>query len=737
MPKAIRNKHIALFVDELPALLARKFSITAIENIFVEGTSFESDLWRLRFSEKNSVPDKEIDFKVLLYDGSMLTDKANNELLQVFKGLIVYNLLPRFNGGQLLVGATLYYKVLRVLHFIDWVLLNGDYFEITKYRLGLISKRKIQEFLLGVSVGRVWETVYGFTARLKEWLVEKSSALGSAEYQLLVTKQPALRQVVPAQDWILDLDLETLLRGRAWLYKYGYYQKKSGRLYFNASKFIKNIYSGTLHGQSISPLLVPELILEDAYYREFEGVPVRRFFELGYSKTVESQYSILISNLAVVNSEICDSGMSADVARARVSDLQILEVPAKYRDSRYRSVPSSVLLSTLRSAIEFYIKFSKDIFDAIKLCIIYPPREFDRLEMDGRVSSNFRNSLIQLSGWTQKSTLGIPFNYELFRNTPGLCELYAVLVGVATYIIGMTMARRQGELISLRSEDCLEPAKNPYLPENSACHYFMVFDLLKSGSSDRREKVRRAAPLIVAKVLWDFKQFKQFLSENNRLRLVGDKQLFQLLNVFSLDFSPLSSTRHNECLDQMCDFFQTATVGEDEGVVKRYYIRQHQLRRFWAQVFFWVRGSDGLETLSLFLGHTDPEMVYRYVMEELPGSMILDAKYERIVDAVRNKDESVKNIHLLLELLHNEFRAKRIYVKTETESILDLQYSARNGLIQTSPGFDEFCAGAQAESIIENLLSARKIDLNPEFISVDMGDGLPRKKINLILRINK
>ncbi|MGU2064695.1 hypothetical protein ACSEVO_24440 [Pseudomonas aeruginosa] len=736
MPKAIRSKHTALFVDELPILLAQKISISPIEDVFIRGTCFDSDVWMLRFSEKSSVPDKEINFNIKLYDGSMLTDKVNCELLLVFKGLLVFSLLPRFNGGQLLVGATLYYKLLRVLHFIDWLLLNGERFEITRYKFGLISKRNIQEFLFGVSVGRVWESVYGFTSKLKEWIVKGSAILDSVEYQRLVKKQPALLQVLPEQDWALDLDLETLLRGRAWLYKSGYYKKKSGRLYFNASKFIKSLYAGTLHGQSIAPLLVPEFVLEDAYFREFEGVPVRKYFELGYSKAVESQYSVLIANVAAVNSEICDSGMSVDISEARVSDLQAMEVPEKCREGRYRSVPSTVLMGVLRSSIEFYIKFSGEIFDAIKSCVISPSREFDRLEVNSRVPSKLGNDLIQLSGWTQRNTLGVPFNYELFRSAPGLCELYAVLVGVATYIIGMTMARRQGELVSLRSEDCLEPAKNPYFPENNACEYFMAFDLLKSGSSDRREKVRRAAPLMVAKVLWDFKQFKHFLIENDRLRLVGNKQLFQILNVFSLDFSPLSSTRHNECLDQMCDFFQTATVVEDGGRLKRYYIRQHQLRRFWAQVFFWMRGSDSLETLSLFLGHTDPEMVYRYVMEELPGSMILDAKHERIVDAVRNKDESVENIYVLLELLYEKFLAQRIYIKTEAEAVLDLQYSVRNELIKIVPDFDEFCSGVQAENIIESLLFAKKIDLNPEFVSVDMGDGIPRKKINLVLRIS-
>ncbi|WP_219094932.1 hypothetical protein [Pseudomonas sp. UMAB-40] len=726
-----------LFIDELPHLLARRFCTSAIDHLFIDGTSYEGLIWKLRFSENSAVPNKVIDFRVLIYNGSLLTSDENIDLLQIFKGLIACQLLPRFNGGQPLVGATLYYKVLRTLSFIDWLLINGLNFEIATSHFALISKRHIQKFLAAVSTMKIWDGAYEYTGKLKEWLLLNVSCLSDVDYANVLSAQPLLGTLIPEEDWALGLKKEELLRARAWLYSAGYYKRKEGRLFFHASSFISKTYAGTLHGHSISPFVIPELVLEDSYSRECLGVSVRRSFEEGFSRVAESKYSDVISMIGVINAEICDSGMSLDVALSKIPDIEFLDFTEKSRDGRYRSVPAPVLLGTLRKAIEFYLKSSNEIFTAIRSCASNAPKQFDRVIMDNRVSLHTFAKSLRLSGWTQKNTLGLPFDYNQFRESPCLCELYNVLVGVSSYVVGMIMARRQGELISLRDDNCLEPNINPYLPSSVGTHYYMVFDLMKSGAGDKRERVRRAIPLIVAKILWDHKEFKRSLKDAKLLRIETDRQLFQVANAFSVSFTALSSTRHNESLDQMHDFLEVDTVTDECGIQRRYYIRQHQLRRFWAQVFFWINGRDGLDTLSMFLGHTDPEMLYRYILEEIPGSMLLDAKHERVMDAIREDDRSVRGLDQLLSILHEKFETMHLHFKTVSDIERDIGYSVNHGLVNTVPTFEDFCSSAKASNIIGNLLAAKTVDIYPEFISFDAGDGMARTRVELCLRVNK
>src|SRR6185437_10835464 len=77
-------------------------------------------------------------------------------------------------------------------------------------------------------------------------------------------------------------------------------------------------------------------------------------------------------------------------------------------------------------------------------------------------------------------------------------------------------------------------------------------------------------------------------------------------------------------LDYFSDYFELP--GEKPGT--RYYIRQHQLRRFFAMVFFWSGSFGGLDTLRYFLGHANLEHVYRYITENTPGAVLRAVKAE-------------------------------------------------------------------------------------------------------------
>lgn len=69
-------------------------------------------------------------------------------------------------------------------------------------------------------------------------------------------------------------------------------------------------------------------------------------------------------------------------------------------------------------------------------------------------------------------------------------------------------------------------------------------------------------------------------------------------------------------IELFADIIQIQTTLEG----KRWYIRSHECRRFFAIAYFWHKNFSGLPALSWFMGHDDIEATMRYVTEEIPGS---------------------------------------------------------------------------------------------------------------------
>jgi hypothetical protein len=74
----------------------------------------------------------------------------------------------------------------------------------------------------------------------------------------------------------------------------------------------------------------------------------------------------------------------------------------------------------------------------------------------------------------------------------------------------------------------------------------------------------------------------------------------------------------NKHLDEFCDYFEIPLNSDG----KRYYIRQHQLRRFFALLFFHSNSFGSLETLQWMLGHTDLRHVWHYITESMEGEVL-------------------------------------------------------------------------------------------------------------------
>lgn len=193
-------------------------------------------------------------------------------------------------------------------------------------------------------------------------------------------------------------------------------------------------------------------------------------------------------------------------------------------------------------------------------------------------------------------------------------------------------------------------------------------------------------------------------------------------------------------MDAFCDYFETEVVQYEKNCVRRYYIRQHQLRRFFAMLFFWSKGFDGLDTLRHFLAHTDTEHLYHYVTEGISGEVLTDIKAKRILDGVGKKD--IENIDKLTSVILEKFGVQSVTFKTYKQVLEDYKEDIVDGFIETFPPFEQIEQQFEQELIcfeqdISRLLLDHTIDLEPEFFTVIDSKGKSITDYKLVLKVRE
>jgi hypothetical protein len=189
----------------------------------------------------------------------------------------------------------------------------------------------------------------------------------------------------------------------------------------------------------------------------------------------------------------------------------------------------------------------------------------------------------------------------------------------------------------------------------------------------------------------------------------------------------------NTHLDLICDYFEIPLVKMNNGELRRQYVRLHQLRRFFALLFFWQKRFQGLEALRWMLGHTDMSHLYHYISSNEVGDILNGVKATVIVQGILNKDgelEKLKSIGELKATLAKKYNTGAVVID-DLESVIDL---ADDDDI-TTPHIDQLKAEANLESNLEELLKTGEISLEPNFFKVTDEDGQVRETFNLAFQV--
>ncbi|PAJ74190.1 hypothetical protein CJF42_11935 [Pseudoalteromonas sp. NBT06-2] len=434
--------------------------------------------------------------------------------------------------------------------------------------------------------------------------------------------------------------------------------------------------------------------------------------------------------------------------------------------SRTQTLHPDVVFKLTRQAFEFVFTYQQDILDACLFALSQgagksvetgsnkerPDKKSDKFILDihqnmsmterghfmkTKVMSTLNEKTLKAMRIQQVLPFAVlaPDKYNAIRNNESLFELYGVLIGSCQYLTGIITARRQDELVSLKSSGNLSPNKNPFDEENEYIEYNMIFKLKKSGSGGKlstNQIIERPITTSIAKIIWRLEAFNDAAISQGVIKgkTLG---LFNNLDAKNCRLTkPLVKTFNNH-LNSICDYFETPLVKMSNGELRRQYVRQHQSRRFFALLFFWQKRFQGLEALRWMLGHTDMSHLYHYISSNEVGDILNGVKATVIVQGVLNKDgelEKLKSIGELKAVLAKKYNAGAVIID-DLESVIDL--SDDDDI--TAPHIDQLKAEANLESNLEELLKTGEIILEPNFFKVTDEDGQVRETFNLAFQV--
>lgn len=594
-------------------------------------SNFLDDVWTIKYSdEKTSV----IDFRVLMGDGLYLTDLKHQSTLNTLKYWIVFHTLDNENERK--SKSIMSEQVFCILTIFDALNILKKETCIEKYGFQALENNHIKYILDLISENNdKYISIYKIKERVINSYIQENKAnfLGT-----------------PSEENIIDWD-------------------RFNSFYKTIS--LKNLYPDTI----LKPVKKPDIknikIAKVRITQEYENI-------LNDEIKIEPRNLLSIRNynkVLISLNKMCQNTNSFKykISLPNSDCLNGIEhFETNFKDKgRFKTVPSDIIFSYIRKAIEFHCEYGNDIvqvYNDFYNKLVAKDYEFNKFKYTEEIENIFNNCLTDKLKKMGVSVLKSPDNkvyngkerFVLLRENKYFYDLIKVYYGCVQIVIGALMARRQSELASLMVGQCID--------ENTAS---VVFKQSKSSHGMFGTKNTLCLPIDKLGIEMIKNIEKLHIKEKN-LPLFS---LPQIKNIFTFKKS-VDNTSYSENIDFFIDYIQGKSVNG-----KRFYIRQHQLRRFFAMCFFWGSGFGSLDTLRWFLGHTNVEHVYHYITESTSGEVLRNVKTQFLTENI----EKYENLSSLIKNRYN----------TERFDLIDTQ---------------------DLESYIEDLLEDEKIIVEPEFI---------------------
>ncbi len=686
------------------------------ENTFIKAdwllSPFESNKWIYNFEFKKN---KKIDWNIELYDGSKLTDDKNHNLLISLKYWLVSstnrNIGPPVSSNKVQASMlTMVRDFNAVIKIIDYLLLNGEKYKLIEFGLGAITYDDLSFFLdKAYSSNKSSESLYNWSSLVSNHLTKTLTETNKNDVIKFILDYPTIKNI--DQDTINNCPLEipeeqhyniisAMILNKLAIQKKGTSKKNQfgGTWGINTSLLSKLIYKNTLFIKSITKPSFPSLEVnfedEEIINREYKGIKVttKDSSLLSWGNLLE--YRRGLEKLRVLNVLGLPSPGEDEINKLELYNPEIF-----IKKGRYKTVPYEIIFNAIKEAIEFHLKVGNIIIDSLCDIIRYSykkgisltsltnqdvitllPPELTTLGISSLGITCLTSGNIHAS----RRGAGIADYYHRLRSNQGLLDLVHVYYGAVKVVVGALTARRDGELLDLMANNCLDNTEE-----------WLIFENRKSSKmlyGARSTEARPIDPIAVDMI----KNLVKLQSTYIEVGFIDDfTNLFSPPHINSPSKLRTSKRCADTCVDLFCDYIQTYRNNEGE----RYYLRQHQLRRFFALLFFYSSRIGGLETLQWMLGHTEPEHIWHYITESTQGAVLLGAKAQYVAESLVNGGKDYKN---LTDFVYEKFN-------TTEFSILDIE---------------------ELEEYIEELIQEGNVTIEPEFFV----DG-NKKRMRIITKI--
>ena len=602
---------------------------------------FDSPVWDCEINKVRFT----LDWRIHLPGGSRLTDVRHLMLLTIFKCWLCVQDHPDTSMRFMLAEVTKQRRLQRTLQLIDYFLIHAESLNLVTHGLELLTENDVRSLVSRLAANSsAAVSVYDWPGRLDAYLRRCSAAICDAELDIALAGQPELALAFNEEP-LTSLAGIDLIRARAWLWANDMYRPAGSHLPFawgpDTVRIANDIYANTVWGTRTYKPVPRELLLfpADTAPTEMPRAPVRTQDDERMSiEQLRPNLARLrsLTYLKRIHLPIPVTALSAVKDKSVIGSLKIL--------GRFRTLPQDVVFKALRCAIEFFLGHGSALIDAYldvarrwvgdgKRCSLgtFASRlDYSQVGTAGfRVLGVTRWEIKRLSNGTIRNVPNSKYFSE-FRANAGLLDLMRVLCGCVHICIGTLMARRGGELEEL-GVDCLDTTRTR-----------LIFHNRKSGIGGKREKIARPIPPIAVEMIEETQRMRRELVGMGALAESGALLAYPSAQSGEMIYGTEALFRS---LDLFCDYFEMPL--DEFG--RRYYIRQHQLRRFFAMLFFWGNSFGGMETLRWFLGQTDVEHLYRYITESVSGAALASIKAGYATDRLLQDAPEVLDLAALLQ----------------------------------------------------------------------------------------
>lgn len=669
-------------------------------------SDFDEPIWYVRTS-KAAIKDTVIDFRVKLDDGLFLTHVKHKAFLDSLKSYLCLSSHPLGNGGCQYSSSSVQKRFNMTVSVIDYFLLRSKSFKLATHGFNLITPHDILEFVdVLASSQHVKHNIYRVYEEIRGYLLSNINMISEEEFNNVINDFP---DIVFVDDTIrshLGLSGSEIVASRVFLWLKGHYRYSPGEersdqhSFFRHKVSLKSVFSEVFEHRTLVTPKFPNFPLSEFHFlpaekttREFPVVATTVLKDDPLpSGVLVGLYINTLKRMEVLGLYGLDCISQVSLAAL---DRRTYRYQLKMKGSgRYRSLPQDVVFESFKNAVEYYFDFSQSLIDGyleiVRLANFYrcDISSLESREIIDVIPKKLKDAGVKV--WDLSADHrgtnrggGSAVFFSRFRSNEGLLQMIEVLYASIWIILATLTARRAGELEDLEVDNCIIERSHGF---------YLQFDLRKRNYGDKREKVIRPIPKLVAKCINSLRYLHYQFSLIRSVKV--SKQLFRKPHYREARLVSMGPFETSKVLNRFCDYFEV----KKDFFNHRYYIRTHQLRRFFATMFFWGDGFGGLETLRWCLGHSNVEHVYSYITESIPGEVLrrVGAEYasEAVIAGNENADE-------LGKLLIERYGLSSFFIMQSDEVADYIEDLMISGEVSVEPHFVDVPGGKSYEILFK------------------------------------